>query len=125
MYEDDNFQETNLDLDDNKINSKKNLSIKNYIQGLPPNPPYVGCSPTICYLLPYSLDLCCLELYHDCEHSKIKQISDYKWENKTIILAAKHSNVAIYNFIVPLRSYSLNKNSLVPILIMLENEYDF
>ena len=125
MNEEENFEETNLDLDDNKNNSKKDLNEKNYIQGLPPNPPYVGCSSTICHLIPDSLNLCCLKLYHDCEHSTIKQLSDYRWENKTIILAAKDSNVAIYNFIVPLRSYSLDKNTLYPILIMLENEYDF
>ena len=90
--------------------------------GVPPNPPYVGCSSTVCHILSNPPDRCCLKINQSCEHMTVNQINDYKWKNKTIILAAKDSNIAIYNFIVPLRSYSINKNLLHPILLLLENE---
>jgi hypothetical protein len=53
-----------------------------------------------------------------------KCIADYKWRNKTIILAAEYATMAIYNFIVPLRSYFLKKHKLNPILLLLDNEPD-
>ena len=92
-----------------------------YIQGLPQNSPYVGCSPTICHLLRKKPELCCLRLNKTCDHSKPTEISECS-KNKIIILAAQSTNLAIYNFIVPLRSYAINKNNLNPILLLLENE---
>lgn len=66
---------------------------------------------------------CCLKLNNECAHSKATHVQEYKWENKAIVLAAENANLAMYNFIVPLRSYSLPKKSLNPILFLLENEY--
>ena len=109
-----------LDPNNNNINDF-------YIQALPPNPPYVGCSPTICHLVKTTpCCLCCLKLLNQaCIHSSMKnQISDYKFRNKMIILAAASVNVSMYNFIVPLRSFSLNQNSLNPILLLLEKDPD-
>lgn len=98
------------------------LGENDYIQDLPRNSPYVGCSPTICHLLRQKRELCCLRLNRTCDHSTKTEVSDYKWKNKIIILASQSTNLAIYNFIVPLRSYAINKNSLNPILLLLENE---
>ena len=55
-------------------------------------------------------------------HSKATQISQYNFEKKAIILAAENSNKVIYNFIVPLRSMSLDRSQLHPILLLFENE---
>ncbi len=95
-----------------------------FIKGHPPCPPYVGSPSNICHLLKNKANLCCLKLNQECPHSKATQVSDYKFENKTIILASENSSNSIYNFIVPLRSYSIAKNGLNPILLMLENEYE-
>ena len=97
---------------------------EDYIQDFPPNSPYIGNSPTICHLLRKKTNLCCLKLREPCEHTMNKCIADYKWRNKTIILAAEYATMAIYNFIVPLRSYFLKKHKLNPILLLLDNEPD-
>jgi hypothetical protein len=93
-----------------------------YYKGVPPYPPYLGCSATICHLAKKKADLCCLKLNQECTHSKATHISDYKFARKPIILAAEYSNNAIYNFIVPLRSANIPKNLLYPILIVFEKE---
>ena len=57
-----------------------------------------------------------------CEHSKARQTKDYNWKNKALILAAECHNIAMYNFIAPLRSYSIDEDEISPIIFMLENE---
>ena len=106
------------------IKIKKNF-IKNYFRyiiGPPPYVPYVGCSSTNCHFLKSKSKLCCLKLNQECVHSKATQISQYNFEKKAIILAAENSNKVIYNFIVPLRSMSLDRSQLHPILLLFENE---
>ena len=84
--------------------------------------PYVGCSMPNCYILKQKSDPCCLRLLKECDHSKKKHVYDYQWENKSIILAAKYATYAIHNFIVQLRSISINENSINPIILLIENE---
>lgn len=85
----------------------------------------MGCSSTVCHLLKQKANLCCLKLNQECPHSKATQILDYNFENKAIILAAENSNNAIFNFIVPLRAYSIDMDALHPILLFFENELEF
>ena len=100
-----------------------NISIISYINGFPPVPPYIGCSYTTCHLLKTKAPTCCLKLCYTCLHSTAKQAKDYNWKNKAIILAAEYCNIAMYNFIAPLRSYSIDENELNPIVFMFEKEY--
>ena len=99
------------------------VTFESLITGRPPCPPYVGSSLTVCHLLRKKADLCCLRLNQECVHSTATQISSYNFEKKAIILAAENCNNGIYNFIVPLRSHTIEKQSMHPILLMFETEY--
>ncbi|CAI9720396.1 Potassium channel subfamily T member 2 [Octopus vulgaris] len=104
-----------------------------FYTGLPPVVPFVGARKTLCHLerSPSSIHyhiriLVCHTRSHicksDCEHCSFKNAKDPLWNNQLIILAAEKSNGGIYNFIVPLRSYFLNRDSLRPIILLFENE---
>ncbi|ODN05382.1 Potassium channel subfamily T member 2 [Orchesella cincta] len=59
-----------------------------------------------------------------CEHCANRTAYDYKWKNKTIIIAADYASTAIYNFIVPLRAHFRPKHKLNPIILLLERRPD-
>nr|XP_018901015.1 PREDICTED: potassium channel subfamily T member 2 isoform X3 [Bemisia tabaci] len=90
------------------------------IKGFPPVSPYIGVSPTLCYLLKEKKPLCCLQLAQVCEHCSYRNANEYNWQNKTIILAADYASNGIYNFIIPLRAHFHAKTSLNPIIMLLE-----
>ncbi|XP_036357424.1 potassium channel subfamily T member 1 isoform X2 [Octopus sinensis] len=92
-----------------------------FYTGLPPVVPFVGARKTLCHLERSRMN-CCLKWASDCEHCSFKNAKDPLWNNQLIILAAEKSNGGIYNFIVPLRSYFLNRDSLRPIILLFENE---
>ncbi|XP_030763241.1 potassium channel subfamily T member 2 [Sitophilus oryzae] len=94
------------------------------VKGFPPVSPYVGVSPTLCYLLKEKKPLCCLQLA-TCEHCNYRNARDYQWQNKTIILAADFASNGIYNFIIPLRAHFRPKTSLNPVILLLERRPDF
>ncbi|VVC31603.1 Hypothetical protein CINCED_3A002670 [Cinara cedri] len=94
------------------------------VKGFPPVSPYIGVSPTLCYLLKEKKPLCCLQLAQVCEHCAYRNANDYNWQNKTIILAADYASNGIYNFIIPLRAHFHPKTSLNPIIILLERRPD-
>ncbi|XP_050535065.1 potassium channel subfamily T member 2 isoform X3 [Daktulosphaira vitifoliae] len=94
------------------------------VKGFPPVSPYIGVSPTLCYLLKEKKPLCCLQLAQVCEHCSYRNATDYNWQNKTIILAADYASNGIYNFIIPLRAHFHTKTSLNPIIILLERRPD-
>ncbi|XP_050423570.1 potassium channel subfamily T member 2 isoform X2 [Adelges cooleyi] len=94
------------------------------VKGFPPVSPYIGVSPTLCYLLKEKKPLCCLQLAQVCEHCSYRNATDYNWQNKTIILAADYASNGIYNFIIPLRAHFHPKTSLNPIIILLERRPD-
>ena len=75
-----------------------------------------------CHLLKQKSSSCCLKLFGECEHGIKHKISDYNWKNKSIILSVKYPTTAIHSFIIPLRSSSIDADSLNPIIIVLENE---
>ena len=110
------------------LNFKRDLNDPNeiinsmYYKGLPPYPPYICCSTTVCHLLKKRAELCCLKLNQVCAHSKATYITDYNFARKPIILAVDTSSSAIYNFIVPLRSASIPKKSMYPIIFVFEKE---
>ena len=105
----------------------QNIYFCRYTTCFPPCPPYVGYSTfgslTTCHLLKVKTSFCCLKLNKTCSHSSAKQASDYNWKTRTFIVAAEYPNLAMYNFIAPLRSVSIDKNKLNPIIFMFENEY--
>lgn len=86
--------------------------------------PYIGVSPTLCYLLREKKPLCCLQLAQVCEHCSFRSAKEYNWQNKAIILAADYASNGIYNFIVPLRAHFRAKTSLHPIVLLLERRPD-
>lgn len=108
--------------------------------------PFIGVSPTLCYLLKEKKPLCCLQLaqvgsydspwavqFHleenqslsqVCEHCSYRNAKEYQWQNKTIILAADYASNGIYNFIIPLRAHFRSKTSLNPIILLLERRPD-
>ncbi|XP_074597555.1 potassium channel subfamily T member 2-like isoform X2 [Brevipalpus obovatus] len=92
------------------------------VKGFPPVSPYVGVSPTLCYLVKEKKPPCCLLLTTSCEHMPFKYAKDYNWPNRCIILAADYASNAIYNFIVPLRAHFHSNKSLQPIVLLLESE---
>lgn len=97
---------------------------RSIVKGFPPVSPYIGVSPTLCYLLKEKKPLCCLQLAQVCEHCSYRNARDYQWQNKTIILAADYASNGIYNFIVPLRAHFRSKTSLNPIILLLERRPD-
>lgn len=86
--------------------------------------PYIGVSPTLCFLLKEKKPLCCLVLARVCEHCSYRNARDYQWQNKTIILAADYASNGIYNFIIPLRAHFRSKTSLNPIILLLGKDPD-
>ncbi|KAK3932200.1 Potassium channel subfamily T member 1 [Frankliniella fusca] len=94
------------------------------VKGFPPVSPYIGVTPTLCYLLKEKKPLCCLQLAQVCEHCSYRNAREYNWQNKTIILAADYASNGIYNFIIPLRAHFRSKNSLHPIILLLERRPD-
>ncbi|CAL8082842.1 unnamed protein product [Orchesella dallaii] len=106
------------------------------VKGFPPVSPYIGVTPTLCYLLRDKKPLCCLQLCQvresiimsrlgrACEHCVHRNAYDYNWQNSTIILAADFASTAIYNFVVPLRAHFRPKSRLNPIILLLERRPD-
>ncbi|XP_060520683.1 potassium channel subfamily T member 2 isoform X4 [Cylas formicarius] len=94
------------------------------VKGFPPVSPYIGVSPTLCYLLKEKKPLCCLQLAQTCEHCSYRNAREYQWQNKTIILAADYASNGIYNFIIPLRAHFRSKTSLNPIILLLDRRPD-
>ncbi|XP_046810141.1 potassium channel subfamily T member 2 [Lucilia cuprina] len=94
------------------------------VKGFPPVSPFIGVSPTLCYLLKEKKPLCCLQLAQVCEHCGYRNAKEYQWQNKTIILAADYASNGIYNFIIPLRAHFRSKTSLNPIILLLERRPD-
>ncbi|XP_075681048.1 slowpoke 2 isoform X2 [Dermatophagoides pteronyssinus] len=91
------------------------------IKGFPPVSPYVGVSPTLCYLLKEKKPSCCLQISMPCEHCPYFHSRDYDWQGiKCIILAADYASYGIYNFIIPLRAHFHQSTSLRPIILLLE-----
>ncbi|PBC30470.1 Potassium channel subfamily T member [Apis cerana cerana] len=90
------------------------------VKGFPPVSPFIGVSPTLCYLLKEKKPLCCLQLAQMCQHCTYRNAKEYNWQNKTIILAADYASNGIYNFIIPLRAHFRSKTSLNPIILLLE-----
>lgn len=105
-------------------NLKHSIFIDRIVKGFPPVSPYIGVSPTLCYLLKEKKSLCCLQLAQVCEHCNYRNARDYQWQNKTIILAADYASNGIYNFIIPLRAHFRSKTSLHPIILLLERRPD-
>lgn len=100
------------------------LNVNSIVKGFPPVSPFIGVSPTLCYLLKEKKPLCCLQLAQVCEHCSYRNAKDYQWQNKTIILAADYASNGIYNFIIPLRAHFRSKTSLNPIILLLERRPD-
>ncbi|KOC62087.1 Potassium channel subfamily T member 1, partial [Habropoda laboriosa] len=96
------------------------IFFKGIVKGFPPVSPFIGVSPTLCYLLKEKKPLCCLQLAQVCQHCSYKNAKEYNWQNKTIILAADYASNGIYNFIIPLRAHFRSKTSLNPIILLLE-----
>ncbi|XP_043467887.1 potassium channel subfamily T member 2 isoform X14 [Leptopilina heterotoma] len=96
------------------------IAFKGIVKGFPPVSPFIGVSPTLCYLLKEKKPLCCLQLAQVCEHCSYRNAKEYNWQNKTIILAADYASNGIYNFIIPLRAHFRSKTSLNPIILLLE-----
>ncbi|KAG8180934.1 hypothetical protein JTE90_013940 [Oedothorax gibbosus] len=92
------------------------------LRGFPPVTPYVGVSPTFCYLLKDKKPLCCLQLSQVCEHCAFRTAKNYDWPNRCIILAADYASNGIYNFIVPLRAHFHSPHTLRPIVLLLEKK---
>ncbi|XP_063591263.1 potassium channel subfamily T member 2-like isoform X7 [Penaeus indicus] len=94
------------------------------VKGFPPVSPYIGVSPTLCYLLKEKKPLCCLQLAQVCEHCSYRSAKEYNWQNRAVILAADYASNGIYNFLIPLRAHFRPKTSLNPIILLLERRPD-
>ncbi|RWS14229.1 potassium channel subfamily T member 2-like isoform X6 [Dinothrombium tinctorium] len=90
------------------------------VKGYPPVLPYIGVTPTRCYILQQKKPSCCLQLTKPCEHCEYKSAYEYKWSNKCIILAADQAADGIYNFLIPLRAHFHDVYSLCPVVLLLE-----
>ncbi|XP_076336746.1 potassium channel subfamily T member 2-like isoform X3 [Tachypleus tridentatus] len=94
------------------------------VKGFPPATPYIGVSPTFCYLLKEKKPFCCLQLAQVCDHCSFRNAKEYNWSNPCIILAADFASNGIYNFIVPLRAHFRSLQFLKPIILLLEKTPD-
>ncbi|CAL4058748.1 unnamed protein product, partial [Meganyctiphanes norvegica] len=94
------------------------------VKGFPPVSPYIGVSPTLCYLLKEKKPLCCLQLAQVCEHCTYRSAKEYNWQNRAVILAADYASNGIYNFLIPLRAHFRPKTALNPIILLLERRPD-
>ncbi|XP_064616919.1 potassium channel subfamily T member 2-like [Liolophura sinensis] len=94
------------------------------VRGFPPVTPYIGTSPTLCHLMREKRAFCCLQLAQACSHCSFKHAKEYNWKNRAIIITADYASSGLYNFIVPLRSHARPKNTLNPIVLMLERSPD-
>ncbi|KAI1290456.1 Potassium channel subfamily T member 1 [Halotydeus destructor] len=114
---------TDNDTDEHEEEEKEDLesvSQKETIKGFPPVSPYVGVSQTLCYLVKSKKQPCCLILSTPCDHCPHRNVREYNFSNRCIILAADYASNAIYNFIVPLRAHFHGHRSLRPIILLLE-----
>uniref|UniRef100_A0A6I8PNG1 Potassium sodium-activated channel subfamily T member 2 n=1 Tax=Ornithorhynchus anatinus TaxID=9258 RepID=A0A6I8PNG1_ORNAN len=96
-----------------------------YAKGYPPYSPYIGSSPTFCHLLHEKVPFCCLRLDKSCQHNYYEDAKAYGFKNKLIIVAAETAGNGLYNFIVPLRAYYRPKKELNPIILLLDNPFQF
>lgn len=94
------------------------------ITGPPPATLYSGNRRTLCHLMGIPRPACCLKWGENCEHCTYKNANDDRWQGQLIILAVEHACSGIHNFIVPLRSHFISRNSLSPIILLLENSPD-
>ncbi|ROT68244.1 putative potassium channel subfamily T member 2 isoform X4, partial [Penaeus vannamei] len=104
--------------------SDKRPGKRGIVKGFPPVSPYIGVSPTLCYLLKEKKPLCCLQLAQVCEHCSYRSAKEYNWQNRAVILAADYASNGIYNFLIPLRAHFRPKTSLNPIILLLERRPD-
>ena len=61
--------------------------------------------------------------FQACSHCTYNHAKEYNWQNRAIIVAADYASNGLYNFIVPLRSHARPKNSLNPIVLLLERRW--
>ncbi|XP_064649247.1 potassium channel subfamily T member 2-like isoform X8 [Lineus longissimus] len=94
------------------------------VKGFPPLTPYIGTTPTLTHIMREKRHICCLQLAQTCDHCSFKHAKEYHWSNRTIIVAADYASNGLYNFIVPLRSHARPKNTMNPIVLLLERRPD-
>ncbi|XP_048729069.2 potassium channel subfamily T member 1-like isoform X2 [Ostrea edulis] len=94
------------------------------VTGPPPVTLYSGNRRTLCHLMGAPRPKCCLQWGENCEHCTYKNANDDRWQGQLIILAVEHACAGIHNFIVPLRSHFISRNSLSPIILLLEDSPD-
>ncbi|XP_074836250.1 potassium channel subfamily T member 2-like [Carettochelys insculpta] len=92
-----------------------------WVKGYPANTPYIGSSLTLCHLVQEKIPFCCLRLDKSCHHCPYEDACAYRFQNKLIIVSAKHAGNGLYNFIVPLRAHCRPRKELSPIVLLLEN----
>ncbi|XP_062581347.1 potassium channel subfamily T member 2-like isoform X2 [Saccostrea cucullata] len=102
----------------------KDMGQEQMITGPPPVTLYSGNRRTLCHLMGTPRPKCCLKWGEDCEHCTYKNANDDRWKGQLIILAVEHACSGIHNFIVPLRSHFISRNSLSPIILLMEDSPD-
>ncbi|RWS11617.1 potassium channel subfamily T member 2-like protein, partial [Dinothrombium tinctorium] len=123
MLREDTQESDSEDKDANNLLEVPCTSPSEYLEivkGFPPVSPFIGVSPTLCYLFKEKKPSCCLQLSKSCEHCEHQSARDYNWSTPCIILAADFASNGIYNFIVPLRAHFHSPQSLRPIVLLLE-----
>ncbi|XP_055894964.1 potassium channel subfamily T member 2-like isoform X1 [Biomphalaria glabrata] len=89
---------------------------------IPPVTMSSGFGKTNCHIRLEPRSLCCLEWGKDCPHCAYKNAT--RWQNQLVILLAEHASGGIFNFIIPLRSASIDPHALSPIVLFLEDQPD-
>ena len=96
------------------------------MKGYPAILPYTGFWPPQVYLIPdlNSLHSCCLNITHSCQHrpTHVRTAMDHSFPTKSVIIAAEYPTLALFNFIVPLRSHCRPRYALNPVILLLEQE---
>ncbi|XP_030631924.1 potassium channel subfamily T member 2 isoform X2 [Chanos chanos] len=110
--------------EDEMLPSSDDQLNEGYVKGYPPNPPYIGSSPTLCHLRQQKVPFCCLRLEKCCKHNYYEDAKAYSFKNKPIIVSAETAGNGLYNFIVPLRASYRPKKELNPIVLLLDNPLD-
>ncbi|XP_063714378.1 potassium channel subfamily T member 2-like isoform X8 [Symsagittifera roscoffensis] len=99
-----------------------------YMKGYPAILPYTGFWSPQVYLIPdlNTLQPCCLNITLPCLHrpTHLRSAMDHNFPSKFVLIAAEYPTLALFNFVVPLRSHCRPRYALNPVVLLLEQEPD-
>ncbi|XP_033761223.1 potassium channel subfamily T member 2-like [Pecten maximus] len=94
----------------------------NITLGRPPSTFCASTPTTQCYVMEVRRPDCCLQWDEDCDHCAYRNARHDLYGRQLIILAAEEECAGIMNFLVPLRSHTIEKDELRTIVLLLQKQ---